>query len=171
MTHGKVAELTELEGVALAVIARSGPMTAYGVKEVLAGSPSRFWSGSAGAVYPLMKRLAERGLLTPSGTATGQRAATTYTVSRNGKRALKAWLADVDKAIDPGIDPLRFRLLYLSVLSDRERTKFLEDVSRRLVEAVTESPFAGGPDAFDNRNHHIWMAARQEAFEKALREL
>ena len=169
MTDGTDTELTELEGVALAVVARTGAMTAYAVKEVLAASPSRFWSGSAGAVYPLMKRLSERGLLTPSGTATGRRAATAYTVSRKGSRILKRWFADVDKAIDPGIDPLRFRMLYISILGDRERDAFLQEVSKRLAEAITENPFLGGADSYDNRNHHIWMAARQQAFEALLK--
>jgi len=171
MSHGSVSELTELEGVALSVVARSGSMTAYGVKEVLAGSPSRFWSGSAGAVYPLMKRLTKRGLLSPSDTATGRRAATTYTLSPDGQRALRAWLSDVDKAVDPGIDPLRFRLLYLSLLNENEKQQFMSEVSQRLAEAIAAHPFPGGPDVFDNRNHQIWMKARRQAFEEAAREL
>lgn len=166
MSDVDLPDLTELEGVALALVARAGGMTAYAVKEMLAASPSRFWSGSAGAVYPLMKRLTRKGLLTPASTATGRRKATVYQVSESGHHALKAWLADIDRAVDPGIDPLRMRLLFMSLLDADTRAAFMEDVSGRLQRAAAETPFAGGPDSLDNRHHRIWMTARQKAFGK-----
>jgi DNA-binding PadR family transcriptional regulator len=50
--------LSNLEGAALATIAGRGSATAYAIAKSLSDPPSEFWSGSAGAVYPLIRRLA-----------------------------------------------------------------------------------------------------------------
>src|SRR5262245_13459166 len=46
--------LTELEGTALGVIWAGQPCTPYRVRRVFLDSPSPSWSGSAGAIYPLI---------------------------------------------------------------------------------------------------------------------
>ena len=49
--------LTELEGAILSEIYHRGQKTAFQVRRAFAASHSLEWKGSAGAVYPAVKRL------------------------------------------------------------------------------------------------------------------
>ncbi len=121
-------ELTDLEGAALADVCRNGPCTSYAIAKNFAESPSEFWTGSAGSVYPLIKRLETRGFLRAAGKADGERARTDYNITANGRAALKHWLLDAQRAADIGFDPLRTRAVYLDLVSASERAKFFEEV-------------------------------------------
>ena len=54
---------SELEGAVLGVIWQEGPCTAYTIRKQFVASPSPQWSGSAGAIYPLVRRLEKKRLL------------------------------------------------------------------------------------------------------------
>ena len=84
--------LTDLEGAALAEIARRGTATSYAVANAFSGSPSEFWSGSAGAVYPMIRRLTEKGYLQVHAAATGKRRKSDYSITDSGRAALEQWL-------------------------------------------------------------------------------
>jgi DNA-binding PadR family transcriptional regulator len=56
-----MTDLTDLEGAVLADVATRGTATSYAVAQTFSQSPSEYWSGSAGAVYPLVKRLTATG--------------------------------------------------------------------------------------------------------------
>jgi DNA-binding PadR family transcriptional regulator len=129
--------LTDLEGAAMAEIARSGEATSYAVARSFANSPSEFWSGSVGAVYPLIQRLARRKLLAASAGSTGKRARTDYCLTRAGQAALRDWLLDTERAAGLGFDPLRIRLVHLDQVSRSERQAFLKGVNER-VQAFAE---------------------------------
>lgn len=163
--------LTELEGAVLGVIAGAGEITAYGVKEVIAASPSRHWSGSAGAIYPLVKRLEQRGLLAARTAAQGRRKAVLVSLTGAGRTALKAWIADAGRAADAGFDPLRTRISFVAQMADNERAAFLLEMETRLAAEASASPFPGGPEALENRIHHAWMQARLEGFRAVRKEL
>lgn len=150
---------TELEGVVLALIERRGEATAYQVKQDLAESPSRFWSGSAGAVYPLVERLNVRGLLCAKERMTGRRRSRCFTLTESGAHALKQWLTDVERAIDPGIDPLRMRLIFANAVHKKTLQHFLERVEAEMARAVQEQPFKND---IDNELHRIAMTMRLE---------
>src|SRR3954466_1827399 len=98
--------ITDLEGAALAIIARDGSTTSYRLAREFASSPSQFWSGSSGAIYPLMARLRRRELVLGKPDATGRRKATSFSITAEGRRELETWLLDVDRAADMGFDPL-----------------------------------------------------------------
>jgi DNA-binding PadR family transcriptional regulator len=138
-------ELTDLEGAALADIARNGPTTSYAVAKSFAQSPSEFWSGSAGAVYPLIKRLQTRGLLAAKEKADGKRARTDYAVTAKGRVELKNWLLDSRRAAGIGFDPLRTRAVYLDLVSASERGAFLDAVQSHLDEAATVDVWPDSP--------------------------
>ncbi|HZE88705.1 MAG TPA: PadR family transcriptional regulator, partial [Verrucomicrobiae bacterium] len=65
--------LSELEGATLGVVWSEQPCTPYAIRRVFQTSPSPFWSGSAGAIYPLVERLETRGLVRAEATMTGRR--------------------------------------------------------------------------------------------------
>lgn len=132
-------QLSDLEGGALAFIARNGPTTSYAVAKDFADSPSEFWSGSAGAVYPLIKRVLARGLLEASKGKDGARARTRYTLTPAGLKAMKAWLLNAKRASSIGFDPLRTRIVHLDQVSAEERKEFLKQVQALLDAAKSET--------------------------------
>jgi len=150
-------QLTELEGAVLATIARRGAMTAYAIKEMFRGSPSGFWSGSAGAVYPLIKRLEARGLLDAQAGADGKRAKSVLDISKAGRAALADWIADAGRATDMGYDPLRTRMQFLDLLPPARRKRFLDDVDDRLMAPVMPDE---APENW-HRLHKVWLEGRR----------
>ena len=121
--------LSELEAVVLGLVWSDGPCTAYAVRRTVQASLSAQWSGSAGAVYPAVARLKQRGLIRSRDQATGQRRSQALEISARGSRFLADWLRP---PIDPdslGIppDPLRVRLRFLELLSPADRTSFLNE--------------------------------------------
>jgi DNA-binding PadR family transcriptional regulator len=162
---GNNRTLTELEGAVLGAVVRDGPCTSYAVKEMFRASPSEFWSGSAGSIYPLMKRLEQRGLVASEKGSTGRRGHRTYRATPKGRRAFARWMTDAERAAAMGIDPLRTRLVFLGQLSARDRTEFCAGVEAALDELPPPAP---RDDAHLQRLHRIWSAARRRAFEKAI---
>ena len=141
-------KLTELEGAALGMIATDGPCTPYRVRQFFRKSPSPYWSGSAGAIYPLVRRLEKQKLITAQPFPTGKRAASAYRITQKGLDQLSQWITDSgtsERAIGVPMDPLRTRVRFLSVLSAVQQEKFLrraEAQLRRFAEIV-ENDCAG----------------------------
>jgi DNA-binding PadR family transcriptional regulator len=125
---------TELEGTVLGIVWHEGPTTAYKIRRVFMDSPSPYWSGSAGAIYPLVARLEASGLLTSEPHATGSRRALHYRITPRGKRALASWLGDPENDLVTGVppDPLRTRLPFLEVLPVAERRAYLDRAAARM---------------------------------------
>jgi DNA-binding PadR family transcriptional regulator len=151
-------ELTDLEGAALAEIARLGTATSYAVAQSFAQSPSEFWSGSAGAVYPMIKRLAARGLLEARTASTGQRARLDYHLTPDGREALEHWLLDAKRAAGIGFDPLRTRLTHLNLVTPAQRKAFLAEVRAISHEFAQRPVFPGRP--IPQKIHASWLKAR-----------
>lgn len=153
-----MTSLTDLEGAALALIAGRGAATSYAVAQAFARSPSEFWSGSAGAVYPMIKRLAARGLLEPRPATDDKRGRLDYQVTRRGRAAMKAWLLDATRAAGLGFDPLRTRLVHLQLVDADQRRAFLDEV-RAQFDAIAERP-AFPDDPLAAEIHASWLKAR-----------
>jgi DNA-binding PadR family transcriptional regulator len=119
--------LTDLEAVVLGLLWRRGGATAYAVRQALGASPAARFSDSAGSVYPLVRRLARRGLLSGRRTRSGARRATVWECTAAGRAALRAWLAVPETPPElVTADPLRTRALYLGLLSPAARARWLE---------------------------------------------
>lgn len=100
--------LTELEGAILSEIEHRGHQTAYQVRTAFADSFSLEWKGSAGSVYPAVKRLEQAGLLQAS-KAQGGRSTRRLELTEAGRNALEMWACDPALASSVGIDPFRLR--------------------------------------------------------------
>ncbi|SUS03319.1 Transcriptional regulator PadR-like family protein [uncultured Defluviicoccus sp.] len=127
----------------LGYIASAGAVTSYAVAREFAASPSEFWSGSAGAVYPLMRRLEAAGRLAAESGARGRRAATWYSITPAGRVELRKWLLDIDRAAGMGFDPLRTRLGFMNLVSDAERLRFLDAVVQKTAARASGEELAG----------------------------
>src|SRR5690242_14236558 len=84
--------LSDLEGCVLGCLWKHGASTPYAVRRMFLDSPSSHWSGSAGAVYPLLERLERGGLVASRHAPRGARDGWTYSLTAAGRRRLRAWL-------------------------------------------------------------------------------
>ncbi|WP_412546177.1 PadR family transcriptional regulator [Maricaulis sp. MIT060901] len=150
---------TEMEGMVLALLHRDGPLTAYEIKEVFRGSPSSFWSGSAGAVYPLVKRLEGRGILSSKDVSETKRPRREFSLTDHGRDLMRSWLMDVDRAIDMGYDPLRTRMQFVGMLEDADRETLFASISERIPTPIPPAPGVGTSDL-----HRLWLQARLDWF-------
>lgn len=166
--EGKERALTELEGAALGVVLRDGPCTSYAVKELFRASPSDFWSGSAGAIYPLMQRLEKRGLVASVPGSTGRRGRKDYRITAAGRRAFRRWLTDAERAAGMGFDPLRTRLVFFDQLTPQARATF-HDAVVDAMEALPPPPSVTAPGL--ESLHQSWNRARLDAFRQILAAL
>jgi len=137
-TRNATGRLSELEGAVLGLLWRAGPMTAHAVRQVFLDSPTSHFSGSAGAIYPLIRRLHDTARIAKSPDAAGAKGGAAYTITPEGRSALKAWMQPDDPAWLTTVmfDPLRTRMLTLGILPPRQRDTFLELAERELEAAA-----------------------------------
>jgi DNA-binding PadR family transcriptional regulator len=161
-------KLTELEGGVLALIRLRGPCTPYAIRKEFLASSTPYWSGSAGAIYPLFRRLRQRRLIRTSRSTGDGRNGRLYTLTAAGTRALDIWLRP---PLSPSVigsppDPIRTRVGFFGILSSRSRQAFVREARlslqaqlKNLAAELKASPF----DPFDHlaqRGRYLAMKAR-----------
>ena len=138
-----MARLSELEAVVLGLIWQQGPCTPYAVRQVFLRTPSPQWSGSAGAIYPVVRRLGSRGFIRSEAHAQGRRKSRLYRATARGLGALRQWLraSQFDWVVGVPPDPMRTRYRFLGLLPPRQRraiaSKWLRNMERH-IRAVAE---------------------------------
>lgn len=150
-------KLSELEGVCLGVIYKRRSCTAYTVRMELKESPSSHWRASAGAIYPLLARLEDEGLIRSAEDAQDGRGRKLLTVTPDGVRAIKAWMkmiVDLD-LISEISDPVRTRIFFLKALTNAEQIRLVEGLLKALKQQLSamRKNLEGRPaeaDLFDN---------------------
>ncbi len=135
-----MADLSELEHVVLGIIWKKGPCTPYLVRKEFLTSPSPHFSGSEGAIYPLVRRLEKRALLKSKADRTGKRPRRLFQITSDGLAMLRDWLKPpfCDDAAAPGNDLLRTRLYFLAALPPAKQEDFLRDAQQQLKVKVPE---------------------------------
>lgn len=142
------AALTEFEGALMSELQRRQPCSAYQLKTVFQGSPSLSWSGSAGAVYPAVRRLTDQGLIVAEPVAADRRGALRLSPTPAGEAAATDWVCDAQRAADGGFDPFRTRIALIDALPAERRTAFLAALKAALQARVAWlDVFAEGEDA------------------------
>ena len=130
--------LTELEAHVLAQIAVNQPVSAYDVMKALARSPVSSLSGSTGAIYPIVKRLRDRGLIETTPIKGSPRRAEALSCTPTGRTIAARWVGSVsDNDLLPH-DPLRSKILFFSLLGKQEQMRFLLEASRALDAKLDE---------------------------------
>jgi DNA-binding PadR family transcriptional regulator len=114
-------------------------------------SPSSQWSGSAGAIYPLLARFEKRGLVRSRRSMRGDRAGWLYTLTAAGRERFRAWLGPplTAEVVSITADPLRTRVYFLKALSSRERAAFFASARAALEQHLEEIAVAPALDEFD----------------------
>lgn len=158
--------LTNLEAAVIGFVVRAGQCTAYGVRDSFRQSPSAHWSGSAGAVYPAIERLEERGLLKTRADKTDKRMRREITATEAGRQELTKWLLDADQAAQLGYDPLVTRLYFSDLIPPAKLRRLLEKTDARL--AVPFEPLETSLEHVAPLNN-LWRETRRAAIAKFLR--
>ena len=125
--------LTELEGAALGLVWLRGPTTAYGLRKMIAASPTPQWSASAGTVYPLVEKLSRNGLISLS-RMEDRRGTRQLGITLKGKQAFKKWMLDLSPAVI-GVppDPVRTRVRLLGLLARSEGKELLGEFEKHMT--------------------------------------
>jgi DNA-binding PadR family transcriptional regulator len=148
--------LTELEGTVMGVLWARQPCTPYQVRREFLASPSPHWSGSAGAIYPLVQRLEKAGLVRSEPHATGSRRSRVYRLTPAGRRALVRWMGPpvADDIVGVPPDPLRARIALLARFPAAHQRQYLREIERRLVAMIARARHADASlpgDAYSER--------------------
>ena len=109
----------------LSVVIRQQPVTAYQLFKVFEESPVSSLNASKGQVYPAVRRLKARGLLSARRVAGDARKSEELHATPAGEAAVKLWIAAISDdhiALD---DPLRSRMLSLDLLTREERLEWV----------------------------------------------
>ena len=148
-------EATELESCVLGIVWAWGPCTAYAVRKVFLDSLSPYWSGSAGAIYPLVARLEARKLIAARAEPRGGRSRKELSITPEGLAALRAWLLPLPEWTGSvPVDPVRTRMFFLAALAPEEQEAFLADA---------ETKARAGADAI--RQEHEAHLQKEELWE------
>ena len=122
--------MTELEGAILGVLRDGRAVTPYAVRRQFQISISAEWSGSAGAVYPAIRRMEKAQLVSAKAQKDG-RGTKFYALTAKGRRAHNAWLCDVKRAAGPGLDPFRIRATMWFFLPAKKRAALMRALARQ----------------------------------------
>ena len=133
--------LSRLEAAILGLVSTGAPCTAYWIRKQFQSSPSSHFSGSAGAVYPAIRRLGKQGLVRGTRQQRGSRELRPYRLTNRGEQALKDWLLPPLplEDITYSFDPIRTRVYCLDALDPEERLRFVDNAleqTRRYLAVV-----------------------------------
>lgn len=171
--------LTDLEAAAVGCVIATDSCTAHFIRTRFRVSSTSRFSNSAGSIYPLMQRLEKRGLLSSKLRREGKRNVRYYSANPQARRALKQWLTPPDDQLALlSIDPLRTRMLYLELLTPRQRAAWLDEIENGLKQSLSNiqeshadqtSPTTFVELAFENA--HLTSLARLEWIRLSRRRL
>src|SRR5882672_9949585 len=71
-----------------------GAQSGYDIKQLADMSTRHFWATSYGQIYPELRRLTQSGLIKAEDASRGNRERTLYHLTAEGRKALRAWVAD-----------------------------------------------------------------------------
>ncbi len=110
-------QLTPVSYLLLGLVERAGTATAYALKQKVAESVGYFWTFSHSQIYSEAAHLAGAGLLAEEQEETGRRRRS-YTITRAGREALRAWLREATE-VQPEVRDLGLLKLFFGGLVDR----------------------------------------------------
>ena len=127
--------LTELEGAILTEVGYRDRRTAFKVRQAFKLSPSFEWQGSAGAVYPAINRLVDRGLLGAE-TLPDARGTKRLSLTVAGKAELRKWSLDVAGSLSTGADPFRLRAGLWQALEPDDQIRHFTSIITAAEDAI-----------------------------------
>lgn len=132
-----VSRLTQDEGTFLALLIRVQPATAYQLSKIYAESPVSNFGTSKGKIYPMLRRLKERRLISSRAVDDGRNSEVLRCTAR-GREAVRAWLKDIKPSYLLPEDPLRTMLQSFDLLSKEEQSNWIGRVRSGLEAKLSE---------------------------------
>jgi len=145
--------LTDFEQILLGLLARS-PSSGYELKKFFAATPAVVYQPSSGALYPALRRLERRGLLSAEqAPSAGKRRQRRYQLTPAGQAAHGRWLRQPVEpstvGADLGTHLMRF-VMAERVLAPEEVLSFLDELASALetfiatiADYLTTAPLPG----------------------------
>jgi DNA-binding PadR family transcriptional regulator len=129
---------TDDEGTFLALLLRIQPATTYQIAKVYDSSPVSNFGTSKGKLYPLVRRLKARGLVSTRTISGDRRGTEQLLCTRKGETAVRSWI----KQIRPGHvlleDPLRTKVQSFDLLSREERIEWIVEAKSLMMAKLAE---------------------------------
>lgn len=122
------SQLTDDEATFVALLVRVQPATAYQLSKIYADSPISNFGTSKGKIYPMIRRLKERGVIAGKTIAGDARNSEILRSTTKGRDALRRWVRQVKPSHLLPEDPLRTMVQSFELLSRDERLKWIDDV-------------------------------------------
>lgn len=132
------ANLTDHEGTFLSLVLRIQPTTAYQVTKVYEDSPVSNFNTSKGKIYPLIRRLEERGLLEKREVPGDRRGTEELFCTEAGKAAVRVWVLQIRDSHVLLDDPLRTKVQSFSLLTRDEQVAWIMEAKQRLLDKLAE---------------------------------
>jgi PadR family transcriptional regulator, regulatory protein AphA len=128
--------LTTTEAAVLALLAIEGERSAYDLLKFVGGAIGYVWAPARSQLYALLPRLARDGLARQRKLAQSDRPdKQLYRITREGRRALRAWLA----AVEPGaVEPFMLRLFVGGLMPRAQVAAHVEQFRRDTEEQLEE---------------------------------
>lgn len=130
--------VSENEGLLLGLAVRLGRVTAHQLFVIHERSPLGSINASKGSVYPMVRRLKERGLLVGTPVEGDGRNTETLTVTEAGVEALRRWVTGMTPDHTLTSDPLRTRVMSLHLLDREERIRWVAEAKQINAQKVAE---------------------------------
>jgi len=117
-------ELTDNEGTLLGLVVRAEPITAYQIAQVYEQSPVSNFNTSKGKIYPMIRRLKERGLIEARAVKGDARGTELLTATAAGREATRAWSLEIRPTHLLLEDPMRTKIQSFDLLTREERIEW-----------------------------------------------
>jgi DNA-binding PadR family transcriptional regulator len=130
--------LTDDEGTFLALLVRVQPTTAYQISKIYADSPVSNFGTSKGKIYPLIRRLKDRGLLATRSVSGDARGTEQLVCTKAGERAVRAWVKQIRAGHLLLEDPLRTKVQSFDLLTRDERIEWIVEAKAQLLAKLAE---------------------------------
>jgi PadR family transcriptional regulator, regulatory protein AphA len=159
---------TSLRFAILGLLTRR-PATGYDIKRDFDRTIGYAWNAHDSQIYPELRRLEVDGLIRSEPAPTDGRRRRTYRVTPEGRKALRAWLAEpAERGFQR--DEFLLRLFFLQQVTPLERAKVLGLEIDRLEEELrmlrrTLGPFEDSDAAGDASHALRWQLAAAKVFE------
>lgn len=168
--------LTEHEGPLLALVLREQPITAYQISKIYGASPVTSYNVAKGKIYPIIRRLRERGYLSAEAVEGDARRTERLVCTPAAEEAVRRWV----KMILPDQllleDPLRTKVQSFGVLAPEEQIEWIF-AAKALLAGKMEAVEQYGASAnvpykrFVHDNAVASIRAREQWLDRMLREL
>ena len=130
--------LTDHEGTLLALVLRVQPVTAYQISRIYENSPVSNFNTSKGKLYPLVRRLRERGLLQAELVTEDARRTERLSCTPLGREAVREWTMQVRPVHLLLEDPMRTKVQSFDLLSREEQIAWILEVKSQLLQKLAD---------------------------------